>query len=226
MEMELQLKMNPRLYIRDPESSELGRAIIRHGIKLIHEIGFEEFTFKKLAAEAGISEPSIYRYFENKHRLLTYIISWFWTWLEYQLQYHINNVPRAEDKIRILIDLLTFRVSDRYNNEYINKDILAQIVISEANKSYLTKNVSEDNKAKLFKPYKDFCHRVALIFLEFNSVFPFPHSLASTLIETAHHQIYFKRHLPSLTDFGNIEDTAPLVQYLELLVFNTLSPKA
>jgi hypothetical protein len=49
MEIELQIKMNPSLYLRDPEQSELGKNIIKHSIQLIHDNGFEAFTFKKLA---------------------------------------------------------------------------------------------------------------------------------------------------------------------------------
>ena len=92
MEFQLQIKMNPVLFLRDPEATDLGRNIISEGIKLIHELGFEDFTFKKLAQRIGTTEASVYRYFENKHRLLTYIISWFWTWMEYQTIFHTNNI--------------------------------------------------------------------------------------------------------------------------------------
>eukprot|EP01031_Cornospumella_fuschlensis_P000390 gene390-492_t len=77
--------MNGKLFLRDPESSDLGRRIIRQAILLIAEIGFEEMTFRKLANQIGTKEASIYRYFENKHRLLVYLVAWYWQWLEYQL---------------------------------------------------------------------------------------------------------------------------------------------
>lgn len=223
MELQLQIKMNPALFVRDPELSELGRNIIRNGIKMIYEMGFEDFTFKKLANDIGTTEASIYRYFENKHRLLTYVTTWFWTWMEYQLIFHTNNVKEPKEKINIIIKMLTFQVTDNFITEYIDKNILHRIVISEGDKSYLTKHVTEDNKAMLFKPYKDLCHRIAEIFLEFNPNFEFPHSLGSTLIVTAHHQIYFKEHLPRLTDFGGVVDPSPLENFLTLLVFNALS---
>ncbi|MGZ5010791.1 MAG: TetR/AcrR family transcriptional regulator, partial [Methylobacter sp.] len=65
--------MNDKLFLRDPEQSELGKKIILHSIQLIHKNGFEAFTFKKLAEAIGTTEAGIYRYFENKHRLLIYI---------------------------------------------------------------------------------------------------------------------------------------------------------
>ena len=222
MELQLHIKMNPKLFIRDPETSELGRNIVKHGIIMIHEIGFEEFTFKKLAITIGTTEASIYRYFENKHRLLIYITTWFWTWMEYQLIFHTNNISDSKQKINTVIKLLTFEEKDQFILEYVNKDALHKIVIAEGDKSYLTKHVKEDNKAMLFKPYKDLCHRIAQIFLEYNPEFQFPHSLATTLIETAHQQMYFKYNLPSLTDFGNSKDMVTLVKYLSHLVYSSL----
>lgn len=222
MELQVQIKMNANLYVRDPETSELGRNIIRHGIKMIHEIGFEDFTFKKLANQVGTTEASIYRYFENKHRLLTYITTWFWTWMEYQVIFQTNNVRDAKEKINAIIRLLTLQPNDQFILEHIDKSMLHRIVISEGNKSYLTKHITEDNKAMLFKPYKDLCHRIAEIFLEYKPGFAYPHSLGSTLIETAHHQLYFKENLPRLTDFGTAKDSKRLVSFLQHLVFSTL----
>ncbi len=222
MELQLNIKMNPILFVRDPETSELGRNIVKHGILMIHEIGFEEFTFKKLATSIGTTEASIYRYFENKHRLLVYITTWFWTWMEYQLIFHTNNIKDSKQKINTVINLLTFQEKDQFILEHVNKDILHKIVIAEGDKSYLTKHVTEDNRAMLFKPYKDLCHRIAQIFLEYKPGFQFPHSLATTLIETAHQQMYFKDNLPRLTDFGNSKDMAMVVKYLCHLVYSSL----
>ncbi len=222
MEVQLQIKMNAKLYLRDPETSELGKSIIRHGIEMIYELGFEEFTFKKLAVKAGTTEASIYRYFENKHRFLTYITTWFWIWLEYQLVFSTNNISNSKQKIDAVIRLLTSQEKDEFVIEHINKSMLQKIIISEGDKSYLTKHVTEDNKAMLFQPYKDLCHRIAEIFLEYKPGYPYPHSLASTLIETAHRQIYFKDHLPRLTDFGNAKDANIIVNFLSHMIYSML----
>ncbi len=92
MELQLRIKMNEKLYLRDPESTELGRRIVKEAIVMIEALGFEEFTFQKLAEAVGTTEASVYRYFENKHRLLVYIIAWYWTWMEYLVVYNINNL--------------------------------------------------------------------------------------------------------------------------------------
>ncbi len=222
MELQLQIKMNAKLYVRDPEQSELGRNIIRESVTMIHEIGFEDFTFKKLALQLGSTEASIYRYFENKHRLLTYLTTWFWTWMEYQLLFHTNNVKNPRENIDIIIGLLSFKIEDKFRLEHIDKNILHQIVIAEGNKAYLTKHITEDNQARLFKPYKDLCQRIADIFLAYKPGYPFPHSLGSTLIETAHHQLYFKDNLPSLTDFSGKNGSNLVLVYLQHLVFSAL----
>lgn len=222
MDLHLQIKMNPKLYLRDPQQSTLGRNILQHSIGLIHTIGFEEFTFKKLAAEIGTTEASVYRYFENKHRLLIYIIAWFWTWMEYQLVYHTNNVKSSKEKILVVIKLMVFQLPDQFKFEHIDMNQLYQIAITEGSKSYLTRNVTQDNKDRLFKPYKDLCSRIADIFKEFNPTYKYPRSLSSTLLEMAHYQFYFKKNLPSLTDFANAKDNTGLVQFLQHLAFSSL----
>ena len=46
MAVGIQITLNERLYLRDPQQTELGRRIIQHSILLIDQIGFEAFTFK------------------------------------------------------------------------------------------------------------------------------------------------------------------------------------
>src|SRR5210317_2590894 len=81
----LRINIPASVYIKDPESSELGKRIIEHSICLIDEMGIEAFTFKKLGEAIGSNESSIYRYFENKHKLLIYLSSWYSSWIEYQV---------------------------------------------------------------------------------------------------------------------------------------------
>ena len=64
------IQINPKIFVKDPETSVLGKKIIEHSILLIDEIGFDNFTFKKLGDRIGSNESSLYRYFENKHKLL------------------------------------------------------------------------------------------------------------------------------------------------------------
>lgn len=82
---QLTFKLNEKLYVRDPQSTPLGQKIVQKSIEMIDSMGLEQFTFKKLATEVHSTEPSIYRYFENKHRLLHYLTAWYWSWMDYRL---------------------------------------------------------------------------------------------------------------------------------------------
>lgn len=225
MILHVQIKMNEKLFLRNPEQSELGKKIIQHSIQMIYKNGFESFTFKKLADDIGTTEAGIYRYFENKHRLLIYITTWYWSWLEYRLAIHINNIRKPVDKLKKVIKLLASTVVDDDSVRHVNESILHQIVITEGSKTYLTKRVSQDNKDELFKPYKDLCAKIGDIILECNPKYKYPKSLSSTIIEMAHFQNYFMNNLPSLTDFGNNKDESKIVSFLEDLVFSSLKAR-
>ncbi|PPD35995.1 MAG: TetR family transcriptional regulator [Methylomonas sp.] len=226
MDIELQIKMNQKLFLRNPEQTELGRKIIKHSIEMISDQGFEAFTFKKLAEKTGTTEAGVYRYFENKHRLLIYIVAWYWNWLEYQVTYRTNNITDPVLKLKLIIQLLATNVEDELSTSYVDESLLHQIVSTEGSKTYLTKRVAEDNKDRLFKPYKDLCAKIAGIIRECNPGYAFPKSLASTIIEMAHYQNFFMHNLPSLTDFGQDHNQDPLIAYLEDLVFKSIKPEA
>ncbi len=222
MELQLQIKMNEKLFLRDPEQTELGKKIILHSIQLIHKHGFEAFTFKKLAEDIGTTEASIYRYFENKHRLLVYITAWYWSWLEYRVTIHTHNIKDPTLKLTMVIKLLATAVQDDIKTSHVDESILHQIIIAEGSKAYLTKHVSADNKDQLFKPYKDLCATIGDIILECNPKYKYPKSLSITIIEMAHLQNYFMNNLPALTDFGKAKDELKIVAFLEDLVFSSL----
>lgn len=222
MEIQLQIRMNKKLFLRDPEQSELGKKIILHSIQLIHLNGFEGFTFKKLAEAIATTEASIYRYFENKHRLLIYLTAWHWRLLEYQVIFQTNNIKDPVVKLKMVIKLLATTVKSNFKTSYVDESILHQIIITEGSKAYLTKRISEDNKDHLFKPYKDLCAVIGNMILECNPRYKYPKSLATTIIEMAHFQNFFMNNLPSLTDFGKNKDEAEIVMFLENLVFSSL----
>jgi hypothetical protein len=219
MEMNLQIRMNENLFLRDPQETELGKKILYHSILLIHEKGFEAFNFKKLAEAADITEAGVYRYFENKHRLLVYLVAWYWNWLDYQISYITNNIRKPDAKLKKIIRLLASPLKDDHSISHINESLLHQIVVEQGIKAYLTNHVTEDNKQHLFKPYKDLCARIGGIMLECNPELKYPRSLSSTLIEMAHLQKFFKYNLPSLTDFNNSKNESNIVAFLEDLVF-------
>lgn len=218
--------MNEALFLRNPEGSELGRNILKHSIPLIYKFGFEAFTFKKLAEEIGTTEAGIYRYFENKHKLLVYLTAWYWGWLEFQIVFQTNNISDPSVRLKRIIGLLASAVEDDEQSEYIDERLLHEIIIAEGSKAYLTKQVGEDNKQQFFKPYKDLCAVIGNVISECNPKYKYPRSLASTIIEMAHFQTFFMNHLPSLTDFGKKKEVTDIIAFLNDLVFSSLKKQS
>lgn len=212
------------IYHRDPEQTELGKKIINYSIRLIDKLGFEAFTFKKLAQRIQSTEASIYRYFENKHNLLVYLISWYWSWLEYRIDYQTHNLEDPQKKLKIAIGIVAEVNLNNTFFSHINEQALHRIVLSESPKAYYTKNVDAENKRNFFKSYKSLCRKISGFMLELNKDYPYSHALASTILESAHQQVYFSQHLPSLTELKvkSKEDYEKVVEYLEHLVFKQL----
>lgn len=222
MEFKLSFDFNQAIYLRDPESSELGKNIVKNSIELIYKIGFEHFTFKKLAAEIGTTEASVYRYFENKYKLLLYITNWYWFYLNFTIDYQLQNIKDDTEKINIIIKILTQEHFDNSNETAYNKNHLYQIVINESIKLFLIKEVDDLNKTQLFKPYKDLCTKIGKIFKSYNSDYLYPNSLSSTMIETVHAQQFFKAHLPRLTDSNSTNKKDFLENFIKHLIFSAL----
>ena len=222
MDVIFKIKMNEKIFLKDPEESELGRKIVKNGLLLINKIGFENFTFKKLALSVKTTEATVYRYFENKHRLLIYLITWYWSYLEHKVVFNTNNISNPQTKIKKIIELLVNPTITSTNSEYVNEKDAYDLVMQEGSKAYLTNHINSDNKNQLFKPYKDLCSRFANIILEQNPKYKYPHSLATTIIEMSHSQKFFMKNLPSLTDFGKEKTEKKLIDFLEHMLFQTI----
>ncbi len=217
---DLKVNIHNNIYLKDPESSNLGKKIVEFSILLIDEIGFDSFTFKKLGEKIGSNESSIYRYFENKHKLLLYLTSWYWGWLEYQLVFTTNSISDPSEKLRKTIEIVTRTTKEDSSFSHINEVLLNKIVINEYSKSYLTKEVDKENKEGYFSIYKRLVNRIKDVILEVDIRYPFPTSLASTITEGALHQHFLKDHFSSLTDCD--EKTTPTIYFIDL-VFNSLN---
>ena len=150
----LQIKIRSSLFSKDPESSDLGRDIISKSIEMINLLGFESFTFKKLGAAIGSNESSVYRYFSNKHMLLVYLVNWYWSWMDYKIVLETSKLNKAEDKIKMSIELLVADIKQDSNFSFINEVLLNKIIITESSKAYHTKDVDNENEKGFYKTYK------------------------------------------------------------------------
>ncbi len=222
MDFQVKFAINEKIFLRNPESSEVGKLMVKKAIDLIYELGFEQFTFKKLAMEINSTEATIYRYFENKHRLLLYILNWYWCYMEFLVIFKLENVTDKKEQLKIIVHLLTHEFAESANRFDYNKKYLNQIVISESSKVYLVKDVAAINKDEVFKPYKDLCAKIAEVITSYNPHYKYPRSLSTTLIETSHHQQFFSFNLPKLTDISTENKLDFTSRFIEDLLFQVL----
>lgn len=211
----IKIGINEKIYVKDPESSVLGKRIVQESILMINEMGFESFTFKKLGTKIGSNESSIYRYFENKHKLLLYLTSWYWGWLEYRLVFSTNSIADANLKLEKAIEIVTKNTVEDSAFSHINEVLLNKIVINEYSKSYLTKEVDTENKEGYFGIYKRLVNRISQMIKDVNSDYEYPSSLASTVLEGSLHQHFLRDHFSSLTDCRDDKD--PTQYFLHLV---------
>lgn len=224
MAIGIKFNLNENLYIRDPQDTGLGRDIIRHSIVLIDKIGFEDFTFRKLATAINSTEASIYRYFKNKHMLLVYLVTWYWEWVGYLIDIKMININTPDQKLRIAITNIVGASSDSLDNDYIDQTLLHRIVITEGVKVFHSKSVDEENRTGYFNEYKQIVEKISGIILEVNPTFPYPRALASNIFEIANNQIFFAQHLPRLTDIHQQKDIfEEITKMLEFFVFRVLN---
>ncbi len=224
MAVGIQISLNEKLYLKDPQETTLGKNIIKDSILLIEEIGFEAFTFKKLALKMSSTEASVYRYFENKHMLLLYLVCWYWEWVSFLIDMNTRNIMDPKERLKIIIHTLIFASKENPSIEYVNESVLHRLIISEGSKAYHIKSVDQENKEGFFKDYKALTAKVAGVISEINPDFPYPRALASNLFEMANNHIYFAQHLPRLTDVTvENEDFAEVEEMLEHFAFKILN---
>lgn len=226
MAIGIKITLNEKLYLRDPQETTLGRKIIKESIILIDEVGFEAFNFKKLAKAMTSTEASVYRYFENKHFLLIYLVSWYWEWVSYLIDINMMNIEDPKRRLKIIIKTLVYASKDNPSIDYVNENVLHRLIIAEGTKAYHTKEVDKENTEGFFLNYKNLSEKVATVISEVNAEFPYPHTLASNLFEMANNHIYFAQHLPRLTDVavkGN--DFGEVEKMLEYFTFTLLAEK-
>ncbi len=220
----IKIRVNDNIYIKDPDTSELGRKIISASIDLIHESGFENFTFRKLGSAIDTTETSTYRYFVSKHKLLLYLNSWYWSWIEYILVFRLVNIKSAEERLKRAITLVTQNIGKDFEHPYINLEKLEQIIVSELSKTYLTRDVDKENKEGAYESIMQVIDRLSELILELNPGYEHSHTLVSTILIGSLNQRFFAKHIPELTDHhGNEGKIGEL--YFEMALCSIKSKK-
>lgn len=214
--------LNDKLYLRDPMATEVGRKIVINGAPLFLEQGLEDFTTKKLATKANITEATVYKYFNNKHRLLQYYFQLYWMWLEQQIKVFTAIIDDPTERLTKAVQIICDIPEVAADPGVVSKEDLRALVIAEGSKAYLTHHVDEDNAKKLFAPYKHLVGLIANMIIEVKPDTPFPRSLATTIVEMSHSLEFYRLHLPSLTDFPGRENPGALKSFIYSILTNTL----
>jgi AcrR family transcriptional regulator len=210
----IKIQVNPAIYLKDPETTTLGRKILEESIVLIDKLGFDNFTFKKLGERIQSNESSIYRYFENKHKLLIYLSSWYWGWIEYKLIFSTSEITNSTQKLMKAITVVTEKIEDDDNTVYINESILNRIIITEFIKTFLTKQINDEIKDGFFIVYNRVINRIIIMLHELVPDYAYAKSFVSDMVEGSLHQHFLSSHLKAITDCN--EDVSPTDYYIDL----------
>lgn len=217
----ISFKIDEHTFIKNPDSSELGKKIIKGSIDFIEANGVEEFNFKKLAQEINSTEASIYRYFENKYKLLLYLFNWYWAWLDSKLVLCTINIDDPALQLNKAIQCVTESVEEDSQISHINEVKLQKIIYIEAPKAVFNIHAIEEHKKEYFSTYKQVIERICGFILKINPNFKYPHMLISTVIEGAHFQRFLNQNLPSFTDQSKNNNDS-ISNFYTNLVLNTL----
>ena len=131
--------LNEHLYLRDPQATALGRRLLTESVRLLDKIGFGAFTFKRLTLALRSKETSLYRYFENEHRLLTYLVSWHWTWIRFRVSFAMTNVAAPRQRLHLALVTIHAPTFAPPATLDLNEEALYRVVMAEASKAYLPK---------------------------------------------------------------------------------------
>jgi len=145
-----------------------------------------------------------------------YLTSWYWSWIEYQLVFETHNISDATEKLKRAIEIVSRTIKEDSNYSHINEIILNRIIINENSKSFLTKEVDNENKEGYFFAYKRIVYRLRDMISLANPKYKFTSSLASTIIEGSLHQHFLKDHFQSITDCR--DNITPTDFYIHLVI--------
>jgi AcrR family transcriptional regulator len=218
-DLHITIQVPPALYIKNPDTSELGKKIIKGSIELIDQLGFEDFTFKKLGEYINVPESSIYRYFKNKHLLLFYLINWYWNWLDYKVYLSTLNIGNPQKKLDNILNLILGEIQEDKVFSHVNEKALSKIIPSESVKVFYNKKIKQEEKMGFFEGYKSLIKRISDIISDISPQYSFPRQMATTILEGMNRQKYYNEYLPSLIDHTTDQ---PLIDFYKQMITNTL----
>jgi AcrR family transcriptional regulator len=218
----MDVRVQERVYTKDPNTTDLGQRIVGRAIALIDELGLERFTIGKLAGDLGTTETSVYRYFANKQKLLIYLVDWYWAWREIKLAFDTANIEDARERLRRGLRSVTEPILERGNHPHVDLAALYRIAVSESAKAWLNKDVDAHDEDGHFGSFVRLSHRLRDLVLAVDARHAYATDLATIVLECGGSLHYFHQHLPKLTGRSGGRDR--VVNVLTDLVFSTIQP--
>jgi TetR/AcrR family transcriptional regulator, fatty acid metabolism regulator protein len=104
--------------------SERQQQIIETAIKLIAEKGIQNLTIRNLSEEIGVTEPALYRHFDNKLEILKAVIKYF----RIKMQPAIKNLDKSINSLNKIESFILEHLKIISQNPNF-----AKVIFSEAN---------------------------------------------------------------------------------------------
>lgn len=196
--LNMDVQVRERVFTKDPSGTELGHRILRTSIELIDALGFEAFTMAKLAKALGTAEASVYRYFANKHRLLVYLVDWYWAWREIKLAFDTANIADKRERLERGVRSVSSPITERGRHEYVDLQALYRIAVNESAKAWFTKEVAAGDSDGHFGSFIRLSHRLRDLILDAKPGHPHAHDLAALVLEGNGSLRFFHENLPAL----------------------------
>jgi len=83
-----------------PQFTQRQRQILDTAVQIIAEQGIQELTVKRLSHRIGISEPALYRHFENKLAILMAILDSFAEWSRHAVEKVLSSGASPPEQVR------------------------------------------------------------------------------------------------------------------------------
>jgi AcrR family transcriptional regulator len=195
----VELSLPACLFVRDPQSSELGKMLAYTAAKMIGETGIEAFTLLKLAKNTGCTEATVYRYFSGKQQLLYYLMNLYWGYVLFGIEFHIKGEKSDSKRLNRALDVLLDPNIDNFSAPGTGQ-LLKAVAISEGIRIHLRPEVSEEIEQGKLKYYVELIDLFELLIHKAHPGYSYSRSLAGTLIDASLQQSFYQIHNTPLTD--------------------------
>lgn len=201
----LSLELPECLYVKNPDSSKLGKNILHQAALMIGKSGIEEFNFLKLSKEIGCTEASVYRYFHNKQQLVQYLLNIYWGAICVEIEYTVRQIKSPKKRLKAALEILAAPHPENFTDNKL-ADAVVSVAMSEGVRIHLRPRISEELKAGNFKYYSTLLDQLEMLIAEGLPGYPYARSLSATMIDTAMLQMLYTSRFKSFTDKACIEN--------------------